>query len=109
MAKQNKKSNDISKDMRPALTPEAEENQLIALAMNQAKEQLLNGTASSQVVCHFLRLGSSKEKQTIENLKKDIELKQAKIESLETAKNIEELYKDAIKAMQRYRGDKTDD
>lgn len=109
MAKAKGKSEDSPKKIRPTLTPEAEEKQMIALAMDAAKQQLLNGTASSQVICHFLRLGSSKEKQEIENLKKDNELKQAKIEALETGKHIEELYADAIKAMRRYQGDNSDE
>lgn len=110
MAKSGEKPNkDSPKKLRPALSPEAEENQLISLAMTRAKEQLLDGTASAQVICHFLKLGSSREKQEIENLKKENELKQAKIEALETGKQIEELYADAIKAMRRYQGDVSDD
>lgn len=109
MAKKEKKTTDSPQKIRPALTPEAEENQMISLAMNLAKQQLLDGTASSQVISHFLRLGSSKEKQEIENLKKDIELKQAKIEALETGRQIEELYGKAIKAMRRYQGVPSDE
>lgn len=109
MAKKEKKATDSPQKIRPALTPEAEENQMISLAMNLAKQQLLDGTASSQVISHFLRLGSSKEKQEIENLKKDIELKQAKIEALETGRQIEELYGNAIKAMRRYQGVPSDE
>lgn len=109
MAKKEKKSSDSPKKIRPALSPEAEENQMIYLAMNLAKQQLMDGTASSQVITHFIKLGSSKEKQEIENLKKDIELKQAKIEALETGKQIEELYGEAIKAMRRYQGVPSDE
>lgn len=109
MAKKEKKSSDSPKKIRPALSPEAEENQMISLAMNLAKQQLMDGTASSQVITHFIKLGSSKEKQEIENLKKDIELKQAKIEALETGKQIEELYGEAIKAMRRYQGVPSDE
>ena len=109
MAKPKGKPEEPSKKIRPALTPEAEENQMISLAMNLARQQLMDGTASSQVISHFLKLGSSRERQEIENLKKDNELKQAKIEALETGKQIEELYADAIKAMRKYRGDDRDD
>ena len=62
------------KPLRPALTPEARENQLIQLAMDRAEEQLLKGTASSQVITHFLKLGSTREKLEQESLKKTMEL-----------------------------------
>ena len=92
------------KRMRPALTPEARENRLISLAMDNAEEQLLNRTASSQVVTHYLKLGTQKYQMEIEKLKKENELLRAKTEAIESAKHIEELYADAIKAMQRYSG-----
>lgn len=104
MAKQ-KRSNDISaKKIKPALTPEAEENQMIALAVDLAKQQLLDGTASSQVITHFLKLGSSKEKLEAEKMKKENELMQAKKENLQAAKHTEELYQNALDAMRRYSG-----
>lgn len=109
MAKQ-KKSNDISsKKIKPALTPEAEENQMIALAVDLAKQQLLDGTASSQVITHFLKLGSSKEKLEAEKMKKENELMQAKIENLQAAKHTEELYQNALDAMRRYSGNSNND
>ncbi len=109
MAKQ-KRSNDISsKKIKPALTPEAEENQMIALAVDLAKQQLLDGTASSQVITHFLKLGSSKEKLEAEKMKKENELMQAKIENLQAAKHTEELYQNALDAMRRYSGNSNND
>ena len=90
--------------MRPALTPEARENQLIYLATNLAEQQLRDGTASSQVITHYLKLGSSKEKIEKERLEKQKELISAKTEALQSAKRIEELYSDAILAMKRYSG-----
>lgn len=93
-----------SKKIRPALTPEARENQLIYLATELAEKQLRDGTASSQVITHYLKLGSSKEKLEKEILAENKKLLVAKTESLQSTKRIEELYKDAIKAMQRYSG-----
>lgn len=87
----------------PATTPEARENQLIALAVDLAEKQLLEGTASSQVITHYLKLGSSKERIEREILEKQKELIAAKTEALQSAKRIEELYDDAIKAMKSYR------
>lgn len=96
-------SSDIPK-LRPALTPEARENQLISLAMDRAEEKLLNGTASSQLITHFLKLGSAKERLEQDNLKQDIELKKAKTESLKQNQTLEEIYKKAIIAMRDYSG-----
>lgn len=92
------------RDIRPALTPEARENQLISLAVDLAEKQLLEGTASSQVITHYLKLGSTKEKAEREKLEKEKELLEAKVEALKSAKRVEELYSDAISAMRKYSG-----
>ena len=93
----------------PARTPEARENQLISLAYDVAEERLRNGTATSQEVVHFLRLGSMKERKELELLNKKIELDTAKTEALQSAKRIEELYSDAINAFKAYRGSTEED
>ena len=93
-----------SKNIRPALTPEARENQLIYLATELAEQQLRDGTASSQVITHYLKLGSTKERIEKEILEKQKELITAKTESLQSTKRVEELYKDAIAAMRKYSG-----
>ena len=90
--------------IRPALTPEAREHQLISLAVDLAEKQLMEGTASSQVITHYLKLGSTKEKIEKEILEKQKELISAKTENLKSAKRIEELYADAINAMRKYNG-----
>ena len=92
------------KDIRPAFTPEARENQLISLAVDLAEKQLLEGTASSQVITHYLKLGSTRERLEKEILEKQKEQLAAKTEMLKSAKRIEELYSDAIKAMRSYGG-----
>lgn len=96
------------KKIRPALTPEARENQLIYLATDLAEQQLRDGTASSQVITHYLKLGSSKEKIEKEILMKQKELISAKTEALQSAKRIEELYANAISAMKTYSGNNED-
>lgn len=98
-----------TKRIRPALTPEAEENQLISLANDLAKKKLLDGTASSQIICHFLELGSSKSKLDKEMKEEQINLTKAKTEAYQSAKHIEELYANAIDAMRSYRGGTLDD
>ena len=104
MAKVKTSSNSSKNKMRPALTPEARENQMIFLATELAEQQLRDGTASSQVITHFLKLGSSKEKLEHEILKEQKKLITAKTESLESSKHIEELYANAITAMREYGG-----
>ena len=90
---------------RPALTPEARENQMVALAMDLAERQLLEGTASSQVITHYLKIGSTEQKRRMEHLERENELLRAKTENLETAKRIEDLYAEAIDAFKIYRGE----
>lgn len=89
---------------RPASTPEARENQMIALAMDAAEEQLRTGKASSQVITHFLKLATAKESLERAKLENENKLLQAKTESLESQKHIEELYGEAIAAMRSYAG-----
>lgn len=100
----NDASSDSSKKIRPALTPEARENQMISLAVDLAERQLMDGTASSQVITHYLKLGSTKERIEKEILEKQKELIEAKTESLQSAKRIEELYANALNAMRNYSG-----
>jgi hypothetical protein len=97
-------SSETSIKMRPALSPEARENQLISLAVNLAEKQLAEGTASSQVITHYLKLGSSKEKLEKEVLKKQKDLLEAKTKALESSQKIEELYSNALDAMRNYSG-----
>ena len=105
MAKvKDKSSSGSTRKIRPALTPEARENQLISLAVDLAEKQLQEGTASSQVITHYLKLGSTKERIEREILEKQKELITARTESLQSAKKVEELYENAINAMRNYSG-----
>lgn len=91
-----------SQRMCPALDPEARENQLIHYAIDLAEKQMLAGTASSQVITHYLKLGTMREKKEIEILECQKTLIEAKTRSLTSTKEIEELYTNAIKAFQSY-------
>lgn len=88
----------------PPMTDEGRENEMIYLAEQLAEKQLREGTASSQVIVHYLKLGSSKEKLEKAKLEKEVKLVTAKTESLESQKKSEEMYAKAIKAMQEYSG-----
>ena len=90
--------------IRPGLTPEAREDQLIALATNLAEKQLMEGTASSQVITHYLKLGSTKEKIEKEILEKQKELISAKTEVLNSQRRMEEMYSDMLSALKEYSG-----
>ena len=111
VGKKNDKSGNSSqiKRRRAASTPEGRENQLIGYAVDLVEQRLLNGTASSQEVTHFLKLGSSKARLEREKMLRENELLRAKTESIQSAKKIEELYQDAMKAMRDYRGEAYDE
>ena len=95
--------------MRPALTPEAREGQMISLAMDLVEERLRNGTASSQETTHFLKLATEKEKTERKIAEKQLELMEAKRQQIESQARIEELYTNALNAMKRYSGHDDED
>lgn len=105
MGKARKKvMNGTSAMMHPALTPEARENQLISLAVDLAEKQLREGTASSQVITHYLKLGSTKERIEKEILEKQKDFLDAKTQNLKSIERHEQMYADALKAFRGYSG-----
>lgn len=108
MARPKKLRGDHRPMTRPATTPEGREDQMISLAVDLAEEQLREGTASSQVITHFLKLATTREKLEKEKLACENQLLKAKTEAIESQKHIEELYAEAIKAMRSYSGDESD-
>lgn len=90
---------------RPATTPEALENQLVSIAFSEAQRQMEDGTASSQVITHFLKLGSSRERLEQQRLEHENELLKVKKEAMESQQRTEELFAEAIKAMRSYTGE----
>lgn len=91
---------------RPASSPEAREKQMISLAMDRVEQRIRDGTASSQELCHFLKLATVQSQLEIENVQLTNELLKAKTEAIQTSQRIEELYSKAISAMQEYKGEK---
>jgi len=87
-----------------ATTAEGMENELIAMAYELVAQRLKDGTASASETVHFLKMGSTKERYEMERLRKELDLMQAKTEALQSAKNVEHLYNDAIAAMRSYAG-----
>lgn len=104
MAKGTMNSSKSTKKMRPALSPEARENQMIALAVDLAEQQLRDGTASSQVITHFLKLGTTRAELEKEKLRNENEVLKAKAKSIESAEETKILYENALKAMRKYSG-----
>ena len=104
MAARHKHTRDEPVRRPPATTPEGRENQLVSAAVDLAERQILDGTASSQVITHFLKLGSTREQLEQERLRHENELLRVKKESLERADRMEDLFADAIKAMSMYQG-----
>jgi hypothetical protein len=89
---------------RPATTPVDRENQLVAAAIDLAEKQIQEGTASAQVITHYLKLGSSRERLEQERLANEVKLMEAKREAMASAKRVEEMYGEALKAMRSYAG-----
>lgn len=103
------KSNSDPIRRRPATTPEAREQQLIALAVDAVEARIRKGTASAQELTHFLKLASSREQLEQEKIRKDNLLREAQIEQLASGARVEELYKEALEAMRAYGGQSPQD
>ena len=104
MAKVMSSSSNPTRKTRKALSPESREQQMIALAENLAEQQLRDGTASSQVVVHYLKLGTTRARLEHEKLRRETAMLEAKTKSMESAEEMKVLYENAIKAMRNYAG-----
>lgn len=89
---------------RPATTDEGRESQLVSLAIDLAEKQLQDGTATAQVITHYLKLGSTRERLEQERLHRENLLLDSKVEMMASAKRVEELYESALRAMRDYAG-----
>lgn len=104
MAPRKKSGKSTGSRSRPATTPEGRENQLVSLAVDLAEKQLQEGTASAQVISHYLKLGTTREQLEQEKLARENKLLDAKVEQIASAKKVEELYTEALGAMRSYSG-----
>ena len=107
MPRRKKSGSEVPKTM-PALTPAAKENEMISLAMDCAEQQMRDGTASSAVIVHFLKLGTEKSKVELAKLEHETALLQAKTNALESSVRNEELTSKVLDALKLY-GGSTDD
>ena len=100
----------VRRPRRPrATSAEARERQLIADANDLAERQIRQGNASAAVITHFLKLGSTRERLERERLERENELLRAKVDQLASAKNVEQLYSEALQAMRAYQGQPAED
>lgn len=97
-------SSESRRKLRPALTPEADEQQCISLAVDLVKERLMNGTASSQETTHFLKLATQKYREEVALARAQKEKAEAQVEAMRSQKRIEGLYEEAIKSFRNYNG-----
>lgn len=104
MARHSASSNGGRRRRSPARTPEAREDELAAAAYDLAETQIQEGTASSQVITHFLKAGSRRERMEQMRMEHEIELMEVKKSQLEGQKRVEELYVSALEAMRSYSG-----
>lgn len=109
MATRRKPTQEPTRRRRPAKTPEEDENRMVSLAVSCAEKQMREGTASSQVITHYLKLGSSRERLEQQRLRQEVHLLEAKVSTLESQKKSEELFEEAIAAMRTYGGRGDDD
>lgn len=109
MTRNAKDADPVRPHRRPASTPEARENQLISSAIDLAEKQILDGTASAQVITHYLKLGTTSEKMQREKLKYETELIKAKAQEIEANSRSEELQAEAIRVFTGYQGKESPD
>lgn len=110
MADRNKNRHEETKSSTrpPATTPEGRERQLISMATDLAERQMRDGTASAQVISHYLKLGSTRERLEQKRIEGEVRLTEAKIEQIESIAKVEHLYTQAIEAMRSYGGNISD-
>lgn len=104
MAARRRGISEPQKRRRPATTPEQREQQLASAAYDLAERQISEGSASSQVITHFLKAGSMRERLEQERIEHENELLQVKREAIASQKRVEELYMNALNAMRSYAG-----
>lgn len=94
---------------RPATTPEAKEAQLISLAVDLAEKKLRDGSASNQLITHYLKLATTRESLEKERLIEENKLLKAKTEALQSQQRSEEMYAEVLAAFKRYSGNMNDE
>lgn len=92
------------KDERPALSMESWESRIVSKAYKLAEKQIDEGTASSQVITTFLKLGGAERKLEIKRMELELKLIEAKTEQIKATKNEAKMFQEAIEAFGIYSG-----
>lgn len=87
-----------------AKTPEERESMLVSMSMDRIEQQIADGTVSSQVLTHFAKLGSSRERLEQERLRNENDVLRKKVETMEAAVDVKNLMEDALAAFRGYSG-----
>lgn len=99
----------IDKPFSRAKSSEERENQMISLAVERAEKQIRDGTASSQVLVHYLKLATTREKLEQEKLRQENEMLKAKTKAYENSEDVKRLMEEALAAMRTYSGSNSED
>lgn len=91
-----------NKNKRTAVSPKDREEELVSLAYDVAEEQMRNGTATSQVITHFLKLGSLREQKELETMDMKNEFVAQKIELMKSQERNKEIAEEAMRAFRSY-------
>jgi hypothetical protein len=89
---------------RRATTPEGREQQMIALAVDVAEDMMRSGNPPAQVVTHYLKIGSTRERVELDLKREEIEVAKMRRETMAAAQRIESVYEEALAAMKFYKG-----
>jgi hypothetical protein len=108
MARRNHDEQSAPRRRSPAKTPEERESMLVSMAMERAEQQIADGTASSQLLTHFVKLGSSREQLEQERLRNENEVLRKKVETMEAAVDVKNLMEEALQAFRGYSGKSMD-
>lgn len=104
MARRNDDELTAPRRRSPAKTPEERESMLIAMSLSRIEQQIADGTVSSQVLTHFAKLGSSRERLEQERLRNENEVLRKKVQTMEAAVDVKNLMEDALAAFKGYSG-----
>lgn len=93
----------------PLRNLENRENQLIEAAYSLAQERLENKTASAQEIVHFLKMGTARAQLEKKKLEAETALLESKKEAVDSTKQSNEVYQEALQAFRAYSGQTSDD
>lgn len=105
MMKKGDKKNNSEEKLMPSRTLDESEMRCVADATRLAEQKLADGTASNQIIMHYLKLGSEKSRLEVEKIKYETELVRAKTEQVKSQQRTEEMFANAMKMLKVYSGE----